>query len=56
MGHSQNRFEDRMALHGMQRRMVLVDDFVDFLKIFFFCLFVALCDLVLDVETIFHLP
>ena len=35
-------------LHGVQRRMISVDNF-------FFCCVVAICDLVHDVETIFHL-
>ena len=41
----------------IQRRMVLVVNFFIFLKKkFFFCFVVAICDLVHDVEAIFHLP
>ena len=42
--------------HGVQRRMVLVDKFFDFFGTKCFCLLVATCDLVHNVETIFHLP
>ena len=43
-----------MGFHGMQRRMISVDNFFVFLR-FLFCFIVAICDLVHDVETIFHL-
>ena len=36
--------------HGVQRRMVLVDNFFRFFGIKSFCLIVATCDLVRDVE------
>ena len=39
--------------HGVQRRMISVDNFFVFLR--FFCFVVAICDLVHDVKTIFHL-
>ena len=42
-------------MHGVQRRMISVDNFFRIFGIFFFCFFVAICDLVHDVETIFHL-
>ena len=42
--------------HGVQSRMVLVDNFFDCFLIKLFCLFVATCDLVHDVQTTFHLP
>ena len=32
-----------------------MDNFFVFLRLFFFCCVVAICDLVHDVETIFHL-
>ena len=35
---------------------VLVVNFFIFFKYFFFCFFVDICDLVYDVEAIFHLP
>ena len=41
--------------HGVQRRMISVDNFFVFLTLLFFCCVVAICDLVHDVETIFHL-
>ena len=40
--------------HGVQRRMISVVNFFVFL-ISFFCFVVAICDLVQDVKTIFHL-
>ena len=39
---------------GMQHRMVLVVNF--FIFMIFFCFDVPICDLVHNVETIFHLP
>ena len=41
--------------HGVQRRMISVDNVFVFLRLLFFVFFVAICDLVHDVETIFHL-
>ena len=41
--------------HGVQRRMISVDNFFRIFEIIIFCFVVALCDLVHDVETIFHL-
>ena len=41
--------------HGVQRRMISVDNFFVFLRLLFFCFIVAICDLVHDVETIFHI-
>ena len=40
--------------HGVKRMMISVDNIFVFLKIFF-CFVVAICDLVHDVETVFHL-
>ena len=40
---------------GVQRRMISVVNFFFFLKFLFSCFVVAICDLVHDVETIFHL-
>ena len=40
----------------MQRRMVLVDNFFRIFQIIIFCFVADICDLVHDVETIFHLP
>ena len=40
--------------HGVQRRMISVDNFFVFLRLLIFAL-LLLCDLVHDVETIFHL-
>ena len=39
----------------MQRWMISVDNFFVFLRIIIFCFVVAICDLVHDVKTIFHL-
>ena len=41
--------------HGVQRRMISVDNFFRIFEIIIFCFVVAICDLVHDVETIFHL-
>ena len=41
-------------MHGVQRRMISVDDFFRIFEIIIFCV-VAICYLVHDVETIFHL-
>ena len=41
--------------HGVQRRMISVDNFFRIFEIFIFCCVVAICDLVHDVETIFNL-
>ena len=41
--------------HGVQRRMISVDNFFVFERLLFFCCVVVICDLVHDVETIFHL-
>ena len=42
--------------YRVQRRMISVVNFFVFLRFLFFCFVVAICDLVHDVETIFHLP
>ena len=41
--------------HGVQRRVISVDNFFVFFEIIIFCFVVAICDLVHNVETIFHL-
>ena len=43
------------GMHGVQHRMISVDNFFIFLRLLFFCCVVAICDLVHIVETIFHL-
>ena len=46
----------KSSKHGMQRRMISVDDFFSrIFEIIIFCCVVAICDQVHDVETIFHL-
>ena len=50
------RHRDSLENQGVQRRMVLVVNFFIFLKFKLLCLVVAICDLVHDVEAIFHLP
>ena len=42
-------------MHGVQRRMISVVNFFRIFDIIIFCFVVAICDLVHDVETIFHL-
>ena len=42
-------------LHGVQRRMISVVNFFCIFEIIIFCLVVAICDLVHNVETIFLL-
>ena len=39
--------------HGVQRRMISVDNFFRIFEIIIFCFVVAICNLVHDVETIF---
>ena len=47
----------RLVVQGVQSRMVLVVNvFFGIFKIIFFYFFVAICDLVHDVEALFHLP
>ena len=41
--------------HGVQRRMISVVNFFRIVKIIIFFFVAAICDLVHDVETIFHL-
>ena len=41
--------------HGVQRRVISVDIFLRIFEIIIFCCVVAICDLVHDVETTFHL-
>ena len=44
------------TLHGMQRRMISVDDFFCIFEIIMFCFVVAICDLVHAVEAMYSLP
>ena len=61
VGNPEDRFshnEAHMYMHvtqGVQHRMVLVVIFCIF-NIKLFCFVVAMCDLVHDVEAVFHLP
>ena len=42
--------------HGVQRRMIIFSgQFFRIFEIIIFCCVVAICDIVLDVKTIFHL-
>ena len=43
-------------LHGVQRRMISVDNFFVFFRSLFFCFVVAICDLVHAVEAMYDLP
>ena len=46
----------RLVVQGVQRRMVLVINvFLVFSKLLFFYFVIAICDLVHDVEALFHL-
>ena len=49
------RFCDIEFVHAVQRRMISVDNFFCIFEIIIFCCVVAICDLVHDVKTIFHL-
>ena len=49
------KFQTLKLEHGVQRRMISVDNFFRIFEIINFCFVVAICDLVHDVETIFHL-
>ena len=44
----------RKNFHGSQRRMISVANFFRIFEIIIFCLVVAICYLVHDVETMFH--
>ena len=44
------------ALHGVQRKIISVDNFFVFLRFFFFCFDVAICDIVHAVEATYDLP
>ena len=44
-----------MILHRVKRRMISVVNFFGIFEIIIICFFVGICDLVHDVETIFHL-
>ena len=46
---------DDTPTHGVQRRMISVDNFFRIFEIVILCCVVAICNLVHDVETIFHL-
>ena len=41
-------------IHGVQRGMISMVNFFRIFEIIIFCFVVAICDLVYDVETIFH--
>ena len=43
-------------MHGVQRRMISVDNFFVFLRFLFFCFVVAICDLVHPVGATYGLP
>ena len=43
-------------LHGVQRRMISVDNFFRIFGIIIFCFVVAICDLVHAVEAMYSLP
>ena len=45
----------QLYYHGVQRRLISVVNFFCIFEINIFCFVVAICDLVHDVETIFHL-
>ena len=46
---------EHLIKHGVQRRMILVVNFFEFLKLLFFCFVVAIFDLVHDVVAIHSL-
>ena len=48
-------FDGDSLQHGVQGRVISVDNFFCIFEIIIFCFLVATCDLVHDVETIFHL-
>ena len=52
---SRKTYRNQNIMHGVQRRMISVVNFFVFLRLLFFCFVVDICDLVDDVETIFHL-
>ena len=48
------QFSAKEHFHGVQRWVVSVDNFFPKFEIIILCCVVAICDLVHDVETIFH--
>ena len=42
--------------HEVQRKMISVVNFFVFLRLLFFCFYVAICDLVHDVEAMYGCP
>ena len=53
--HVSNQDRWPSSNHGVQRRMISVDNFFVFFRLFCCAVAIILCDLVHDVETIFHL-
>ena len=49
-------FGDRFINHGVQRRMISVDNFFRIFEIIIVCFVVAICDLVHAVDAIYGLP
>ena len=47
---------DAVLLHGVQHRMISVDNFFRIFEIFIFCFAVAICDLVHAVEATIGIP
>ena len=47
---------DNVSKHGVQRRMISVDNFFRIFEIIIFCFAVAICDLVHAVEATYGLP
>ena len=45
-----------ITYHGVQGKMIAVDNFFVFFEIFIFCFVVAICDLVHAVEATYDLP
>ena len=45
-----------MYVHGVQRRMISVDNFFRFFEIIIFCFVVAICDLLQAVDAMYSLP
>ena len=54
-GTQRSRINTRLSKHGVQRRMISVDNFFRIFGIIIFCIVVAICDLVHVVETMYSL-
>ena len=51
-----SHLREHLRTHGVQRRMISVDNFFVFFRFIIFCFVVAICDLVHAVKAMYDLP